>query len=345
MAYKKRVEEEPSMEGFQIDDSIQDIPMQPIQKHVDEDIQEEAPRRDTPATKGSTGTVNCLRNERIIARYIMRPTSMVQNPQHILYGGMAETAVRGFVVPRLSSSGLFKNVLTNAEKDCLEEIMGLEHNALSVHKRDNNFWDDSNPQGIGRVLLHKQDNYFDMSIPTDYIKVKILMANKDRIASSLQELEDRPKATYEFVLISENAESDMVASKVDTIQRCYMEFGKIERDADTMKTVVELLEGRPLSPKTKTDFLKTKINDLIQRSPRMFLSTVQDELLPYKVLIRKCVEKGLIGKKNDAYYLKEDGSALCEIGEDSTLNNAAKYISSLKRQQLKYSLEAALKQD
>jgi hypothetical protein len=89
---------------------------------------------------------------------------MVQNPKHILYGGMAETATRSFVVPKLSS-GLFRNVLTDNEKSFLEQVMGLEYNALSIYKKKDNFWDDSNPNGIGRVTLHKQDNYLDLSVP------------------------------------------------------------------------------------------------------------------------------------------------------------------------------------
>ena len=48
--------------------------------------------------------------------------------------------------------------------------------------------------------------------------------------------------------------------------------------------------------------------------------------------------------KNNTYYLREDGSPLCEIGEDSTLNNAAKYLSSPKHQELKFTLEAKVKQ-
>ena len=61
---------------------------------------------------------NCLRNERIIVRYIPRATNLVSNPKHIFYGGMAENAVRTFVVPRLTS-GTYVNVLTKNEKKCL----------------------------------------------------------------------------------------------------------------------------------------------------------------------------------------------------------------------------------
>lgn len=336
---KKRVEDKP-MDGIMLDTEVHETKTE-IPKNVKEqEVTEPSHTVDTNIGE----PVSCLRNEKVIVRFIPRPSSMVQNPKHVLYGGMAENAIRAFVVPRYSSTGMFANVLTKNEKNYLEKAMGLEYNALSIYKRKDNFWDDSNNQGIGRVVLHKQDNYLDLSIPEDYIKYKILLANKDYIASSLKELEEKPKATYQFVIINENAEAAQNLNRMDTIKRSYMEYGKIENDYDTLRTVVELTEGRPISSKTKLDFLQGKINEYIQSNPRKFLNTIQDELLPAKVLIRKCLDAGLIGKKNDAYYLRADGSPLCEMNETSTLNNAAKYISSVKRQELKYTLEAKLKE-
>lgn len=287
--------------------------------------------------------VNCLRNERVQVRFVEKPSAMVHDPRHPLNGGMAETAFRNFVVPRLLSTGAYKNVLTKQEMAFLEYAMGLEKGALSIYKREDNFWDDSNPVGIGRVTLHKKSNILDLSTPEGYIKYKILLANKDRIASSMKELEDHPKATYEFVLVSEEAETQANLRSMDNIKRCYMEYGKIETDAYTLRVVIETLEGRPTTGNTKLDYLQSKVNEYIQKNPKMFLATVTDELLPTKVLIKKCLDNHLIGKKNDAYYLIESGAPLCEIGEDSTLNNAAKYIASVKHQELKYSLEAKLK--
>lgn len=338
---KKKVEDTP-LDGLMIDDSPMDVVKTEIPKRVAEKTGDA--HYTHPLDMDNTEPVNCLRNERVIVRFIPRPSTMVQNPKHILYGGMAENAIRGYVVPRLSSTGMFVNVLTKQEKDFLERAMGLEYNALSVYRKENNFWDDSNPMGVGRVILHKQDNYLDLSVPEDYIKYKILLANKDYIAPSLQALEDKPKATYQFVIISETAESKMNSSKMDVKMKCYMEYGKVEDDKDTLRVVIELLEGRPTSPKVKIDYLKSKVNDYIQSNPRRFLSTITDELLPAKVLIKKCVEAGLIGTKNDGYYLRSDNSPLCEMNEESTLSNAARYISSVKRQDLKYSLEAKLKE-
>ena len=311
----------------------------------EEAVMELQPTEKVVETKetGARGPINCLRNERIIVRYILRPTLMVPNKNHVLYGGMAETATRTFTVPRLSN-GSFKNVLTNDEKEYLEQALGLEFNALSVHNRKNNFWDDSNPEGFGRVVLHKQDNYLDLSIPEEYIKYKVLLANKELICPSMQELEERPKATYQFVILSENAEASANLKKVDATKNCWKEFGKIEDDAATLKTVIELIERRPLAPKTKLDFLQSKVSSLIESDPRKVLSILKDEYLPAKVLIKKGVEKGVISWRNDLYYLREDGHPLCEMGENSTLNNAAKYLTSPKNQDLKFTLEAKVKE-
>ena len=320
------------------EETKQEIPL-PKKETVDK-------RSSSSFTSGNTeGLVNCLRNEKVIVRFVPSPTAMVQRKGHILSGGMAESATRSFVVPRLSKTGMLKNVLTDAEKRYLERAMGLEMNALSIYKKENNFWDDSNPSGIGRVTLHKQDNYLDLSIPEQYIQYKILLANKDQIAPSIEELENRPKATYQFVLISEGDEVQKNLSRMDITMECYTEYGAVKKDRDTLRIIIEQLEKRPVSSNVKLDYLQNRVNDYIQADPRKFYKVITDEYLPAKVLVKRAVEAGLIGMKNNTYYLRKDGSPLCEMGEDSTLNNAAKFISSIKHQELKFQLEAQLKED
>ena len=324
-------------------DSINEETKQEIPLSKKETVEKKPSSSFTPSN--TEGLVNCLRNEKVIVRFVPSPTAMVQRKGHILSGGMAESATRSFVVPRLSKTGMFKNVLTDAEKRYLERAMGLEMNALSIYKKENNFWDDSNPGGIGRVILHKQDNYLDLSIPEQYIQYKILLANKDQIAPSMEELENRPKATYQFVLISEGDEVQKNLSRMDITMECYTEYGAVKKDRDTLRVIIEQLEKRPVSSNVKLDYLQNKINEYIQADPRKFYKVITDEYLPAKVLVKRAVEAGLIGMKNNTYYLRKDGSPLCEMGEDSTLNNAAKFISSIKHQELKFQLEAQLKED
>lgn len=281
--------------------------------------------------------VNCLRNERVIVKHVPKETGIVRDPKHILYGGMAEGAVRWLTVPRLTS-GMYVNVLTNAEKTCLEEVMGLEYNALSIYNKVDNFWDNY------QVRLTKQDNFLNLADPDDYIKYKVLLANKDLIAPSLQDLEDHPKATYQFVIIHENEESQASKKKMNATMQAYMEFGKIQENADILRTIIETIDGRPTSKNSKIEFLQEKVGKLIQADARLFVRVATDPLLSTKVLIKKAIEGGLISNRGGMLYLKADGTPLCGDNEEPTLNIAARFLNLPKHQELLFSLQAKLKE-
>lgn len=329
MASKRVEEEELDLETINSETTI--VPQMP------EEVEEQLPvRRGRNKETVINEPINCLRNERVIVRYVPKESGIVTNPKHILYGGMAENAVKYFTVPQLES-GKLVNILTDDEKEFLEDIMGLEFNALSIYKKENNYW--SNKQ----VRLLKQDNILDLSDPEQYIKYKILLANKDEIAPSLQALQDMPKATYKYVIIKEGEETSNARQEMSATMQAYMEYGKYERDADTLRTIIETIDGRPLALNTKIEFLQTKINKLIQADAKLFLKVITDPLLSTKVLIKRAVEGGLIANRGGFFYLREDNSPLCSNKEDPTFNMAAKFLASPKNQALKFSIEAKLK--
>ena len=296
------------------------------------------------AERGRTtdNLINCLQNRLVTVKFIPQPGT-ISNPKHVLYGGMAERSVFTVTVPKLRS-GTFKNVLTDDEKDYLEAAMGLEVGALNVYNKHDNFWSNNTEGGISKVRLLKQDNILNLADPIDYIKYKILLANKDLIAPNMQELRDRPKATYRFVIIADDEVSSTARDKMTTKMRCYAEYGKIENKADVLKLVIETITGKPLAANTKLDFLQTKAGELIEADARLFLNVVQDKLLETKVLIHKCIDAGIISKKANYLYLRSDNTPLCEGGEEPVLSVAARYLNNPKRQELKLSLEAKLKQ-
>ena len=224
----------------------------------------------------------------------------------------------------------------------LEDYLGMDKGSLSVYKKQDNFWSDANPQGINKVKLRKQDNYLDLSLPEDYIRYKILLANKDYIAPSQQVLEDRPKATYQYVIISGNEQVSTAKRNMDITRECYMEFGKIEDDIETLMTIVELLDGRSVSPNTSKDFLHTNIDKFIQSNPKMFLKVVKDSTLPTKVLIRRSINAGNIIKRGDYLYLKKDGKPLCGDNEEPVLSVAVKFLNNPRNQDIKLGLEGLL---
>lgn len=333
-----------NLEEIVLDESI-DIPLQEVKSNFvnTESIEyKESKGRKLNNTEDEE-LISCLRKERVVVKYLPKTHGIWgDNKKHVLAGGMAENAVKTFVVPKLSS-GQFVNILTDSEKAFLEKLMGLEHNALSIYKKVDNFWDDSNVEGINKVRLTKQPTYLDLSIPEDYIRYKILLANKNFIAPNLGTLQDYPKATYQFVLIAEGEENKIAKSKMSNTMKCYKEYGKIENDADKLRLIVELLTGRPLAANTQIDFLQTKVNDLIQSDSKTFLAIITDPLLDTKVLLKKSIEIGTVSKKGNFYYLRSDGTPLCEMNEEPTLNVAARFLNAPKHQDILFTLQAKLK--
>lgn len=327
-------------EAITIDDSMEEVLLeQPSKEAVEQKIE---PIKKHKKEEQNSDVINCLRNERIIIRHIPRQSRMVTDPKHILYGGMAETATRTFVVPKLTS-GRYVNVLTNDEKDFLEDIMNLEVNALSIYRKNDNFWSDSNPNGISRVILKKQDNFLDLSIPEDYIKYKILLANKDFIAPSMKDLEDHPKATYQFVIIKDDDVIKSAKQSMSTTMKCYTLYGKYEDNFDVLKAVIETVTGVGVSSTSKIEFLQAKVNDLIKSNPKLFLKVIEDPLLTTKVFIKKCVSEGFITIRGDQYYIREGNIPMCDKG-DATLSVAAQWLNVPKHQEVKFALEAKLNQ-
>ena len=280
--------------------------------------------------------ISCLGNEVITVQYIKKDNGVITNPKHVLYGGLAETAIITLTVPKLTS-GAFKNVLTNSEKAFLEEIMGLGSGALSVYRAVDNYWKNL------FVRLGKDDTYLNLAVPEDYIKYKVLLANSDIVAPNLKALSNKPKETYRFVLVSENEEIAEANENMTLAMEASLELGKLLNDKAALKLVVEIVEGKPIASSSKLDFIKSQAFKCMQSNPKLFVSIAKDPYLQTKVFIKECLEYGLIRKRGEYYYNVENNSPLCEVNEEPVLDVAARYLNSPKRQEVKLMLEAKLK--
>lgn len=288
-------------------------------------------KKETVMTKGE---VNPLRNEEIYVRFVPQATGFgIESKSHVGYGNLFDGNTVTLVVPILSN-GRYKNILTNDEKDYLEKALGLDSNALSVYKTENNYWDNY------KIRIDKEGMKLHLNDPQDYIRYKVLLANSDVVAPSVQERIDRPKATYRFELVRLGEEASMESMKMNATMESYKEFGKIEGDVDTMRVLVELLDGRPYSKTENAVFFRARINTLIQQDAKRFLQYIKDPLLHTKMIIRRSVELGKVSMKNDYYYLASDGSPLCEQNEKSTLAVAARFLNQPANMEIKFLLES-----
>ena len=292
--------------------------------------------------------MSCLRNEKVIVRRLPKRTNLVKDSNHIMGDGMHNNAFRTFCVPKYERRNAFVNVLTNEEMEYLEQAMGLQKGALSIYRQpaEENYWSTANPNGLGSVTLRKGDNIFDLSNPSEYIAVKILLANKDKICPSMAEWEARPKETYEYVLIREGQDNKALENNADVTIEAIMKLGKVAEDKEVLKLIVETMVGKKYADHTSKEWLKNQAVDMIKsasKNARLFLSIVNDDFLDNKVLIRRALSKGLVADRGGYLYIKDGNVPMCGDGEDPTMQVAAKWLAKPQNQERLFSLQAKIK--
>lgn len=272
-----------------------------------------------------------LPNEIIIVKYISRNTGMAANvdKNHVIAGGMLTTAVKKYAAP-LQRNGSIKNVLSNEEKEYLEDVTGLN---LSVY---GDFWQ------THYVPLHKEsaNNILDLSNPMDYISYKILTSlSKHDIAPSWK---DRNKnLTYQFAITREDEEMLETKSKLDSKREAFMSYGKIMDNKEQLLGVLKLLTNKPLSENSTLDWLQHEVEQFVDKEPTKFLNVVKDKSLFTKLLINNAIDKKVIIKKSNRYSTA-DGLDLCNAGEIPTLDNAVKYLDEPINQEVRSIIEAKI---
>lgn len=277
--------------------------------------------------------ISCLSNTRVFVRLIPKQSGMFTNPKHEYAGNMAPTSKKVFTVP-VNRKGVYINVLTNAEKDFLEAAMGLEPNALSVYRKVDNYWENYT------VTLYKDENILDLSDPNQYIDYKVLLANKDHICPSVDDLESYFKATYLYVIVKENEELKKRNTTTTTNMQAYMALGAIQENKEKLRYVIRVLQGQDAT--AEADVLLPMVESIMNTNPKLFLSVVEDRYMDTKILIHNAVREKIISKVGDFYYLAKDSTPLCEPTEEPTIQSAAKFLNAPRHQEVKFSIEACL---
>ena len=314
-------------------DDIQETPVEITAKIKEEPV---VPTRSKIKKTEEPKLISCLKNERVTIKFVPREGGLVTDPKHILYGGLGVNSKRRFVVPVLPS-GTYVNILTNSEKDYLEYVMGLPDNSMSVYHKKDNFWSNKG------ITLTKEKVTLDLSDPDDYIKYKILLANKDFIAPSEEVLKTYKKATYQFVITREGEEIESSINSLHTTSKAYMLFGEMKEEIEKLALILELATGKTVTS-TDKKLVYAQIEKLVKESPNKFIECAEDDYLDTKLLIKKAVTLGYIRKRGQYYYLTETNQPLCNDKQEPTLKSACEYLNAPKYQEVRFTLEAKLKE-
>lgn len=272
-----------------------------------------------------------LPDKKIVVKFIPRATSLAPDADknHIAYGGMLAGSTQRFYAP-LQKNGSIKNVLTNDEKEYLEEITGLK---LSIY---GDYWKEKH------VLLHKDDtgNILHLENPEDYISYKILLAyGKKSIAPRWA---DRNKLIdYKFAITEENEVTEVNNKTFNIKKEAFKTYGKYENNYNVLLSVLRLLENKPISENTSISVLQRKISEYVDNEPAKFLSVALDANFETKALLNDAVAKGIVNKTGNR-YVTADGLELCEVGEVPLFTNAVTFLDAPKNQDIRSIIEAKL---
>lgn len=280
-------------------------------------------KRKTEDTELMVSAMNhfSLPDKRVVLKFYPRPTAMVTDPSHILYGGMGPQATRYFQLPIHTTGGYMNPFESTEEREYLEEALGLAKNALSPSRRAGNFFDEYT------IALTKSDKVLDLSDPEDYLFYLVAKMQKDHIAKDVRSV--RGRATYHWYFMDEKEERQIDAVRISNTAKAWMEYGKIEASPDKLRHV--LIEyrggGRLPSAANKIDYLQSEVGKIVGQDPSSFVNIVTDPNLQVKIDIHTAVQKGILNKEKGYYYM-EDGTRLSHEGEDNSLEGAIRYLKS-----------------
>lgn len=274
-----------------------------------------------------------LPNEKVTVRFIPRKKGMAANvsEDHVISGGMLNGSIRKFPAP-VQRNGKISNVLTNEEKEYLEDVMGGVD--LSVY---GDFFE------TFYVPLYKSDagNTFDLSDPTDYLMVKVLEANKDKIAPNWKSRFD--KLTYQFAITRDEELVNEDKGKLDAKKVAWKLYGKIEDDKDKLIGVLKLLSNKPIAKTSKLDWIKVEVEKYVDNKAKEFINVVNDSSFDTKRLINEAIDCGYIVKESNKLVTK-DGLELADQGKVATFENAVLYLDKDVNQDVRAIIEAKVEE-
>ena len=273
---------------------------------------------------------NYLQNKKVTVKFVGRRGGLNNQKGHVLEGGkMAGTYTR-FTAP-MTSTGSVKDFLTKDEIAFFSKQLGVDVSSLNKE-----YWDNFG------IALTKEDMVLDLSDPLQMLQYKALHYYPAKICTNPADLTKR--ATYQWCLYNTDDEVTSKKSELDSQQKAYINFGRIQENRDILAYLYRNIEGRIISRETSKMDAQTKFLDILNDSQKRvrFNLLIQDPLLDEKVILNTAFELGIISEKSGEYTDIKTGKKLCDEGKANE-QTAAEYLASAMHQDLRLELEARIK--
>lgn len=234
-----------------------------------------------------------LINKKVKVVSIKRMNDFLPKDGEDLYSG----AIFSVTLPLDGKTNQLVQILTKEEQEMFEEELNLPKGELSFYHKDKGFW--SSPKGV--VNLRKDDNVLNLANPMDYLRYKILLANKRTIAPNWESKLN--SGEYRFVIVDEDQETKVNTNKSNLMKEVYKLLGKVEDNTKKMQSILRLYGKR--TNNNNVDFLRAEIQKMIDVAPQQFVDIVNDKHFNVKIQIEQALDiKALERTATKGYALK-----------------------------------------
>ena len=261
--------------------------------------------------------------ETVLVEPIMRARNPLvgDNKDHEAYF-LFGTAKIEYSVPIDRQGNLINPFESEAERAWLEDMLDLDFN---IYRKDCILW-------RHKVKLGKEQRKLNLENPKDYLDYIVLRTNKLFIAPNAESMYKR--ATYRYALVSEGYQVRALAKRAGTKKEAYKGAAKLETQG--REAMIDFLKvyGKKVSEASKTEFLVTQIDEIIEKDIEGFLALYNDqENYEIRLLLENAVEAGVVNKNGRKYYLP-GGDPLCGEGEAPTITATIEYLKSPANQDI-----------
>lgn len=202
---------------------------------------------------------------------------------------------------------------SDEEREFFENAFNKKPGALTIYDRNNDFW--------GRefvVTLEKEEKELDLSIPSQMLEYKVLLANTDRVAPNWDVR--FKKGSYQYAIISNEQEVDDGLKLAEKREKAMDLFFSVKKSDKKMYDILRLLGKNPSkAAKDNTQWLKAQLQTIMAQIEKInaqvsniddFIKVVEDPHFQEKVFVLDAIDLGEVYKEGTAYYLRDTKAIL-----------------------------------
>lgn len=245
-----------------------------------------------------------LPNKKVTIKFYAKPTAMVQDENHKLFGRMGPRTKKAYQLPRTERGSWINPFSSQEERMALEEMLNFPKGWLNTSSLGSCFFDEY------FVQLGKNDEPLDLSNPEQYLKFLVLKAQKDIVAPNRESVNNLN--TYMYYIEDHEVANNNKRRLKDKRAKAYAMLGSIENNPSKMRQILIQKRGKSNLPDmaNDADWLFNELSDIIDNDKidgaSQFLQIIEDPHLSVKVDIYQAVSKNIIKQKGRFYYDEQD---------------------------------------